>query len=163
MFHQPCAHSWVFGSPCYLFPHPSFLLRLFLSININLYVVTVMLTELASLQWRPRCLVRRHTSLPFSHLLPRTEGRGLRRAPSGGSGMCAGIQGRSFRPGARHHWFIFKGEHWVCVERLRSWESALRSSLGFTSLPQAAPGGLSGWGFMWREKKFRKGRTQVNL
>lgn len=37
-FHQPCAHSWVSGSPCYLFPHPVFLLRLFLSVNINLFV-----------------------------------------------------------------------------------------------------------------------------
>lgn len=35
MFHQPCAHSWVSGSPCYLFPRPSFLPPLFLSININ--------------------------------------------------------------------------------------------------------------------------------
>lgn len=67
-----------------------------------LYIVTVMLTKVASasIESRPRCLVRRHTSLPLSHLLPWN---------SGGSGMCAVIRGKSFRPGARRHGLFSKG------------------------------------------------------
>lgn len=53
-------------------------------------------------------------------------------------------------------WFIFKGECWECVERLRSWESSLRSGLGFTSLGHCRGFGVKSWGagkdFVFRQQ-----------
>lgn len=81
-----------------------------------------------------------------SHICFLEQRRGsLQRAPSRVRGMCARMR-REFETGGLPAWFIFKGECWECVERLRSWESSLRSGLGFTSLGHCWGFGVRSWG-----------------
>lgn len=82
------------------------------------------------------------TSAPWNS----SGGKFFAELPAEREACVARMRRGGLRQGGLPMWFIFKGERWECVERLRSWESSPCSGLGFTSPGHCRGFGVKSWG-----------------